>query len=293
MRLWVSVGVMVWLLGALVSGQECFRDSIGLDPVQPTLTQAQWNAGLNAAAQIVPRLTNGTPSASGKVVLLFLGYSNTELVGKGFIWAVNTFGGVRSTVKIVNAGISGQTAEKWANPNHDAWSRLATKLANAGVTPAQVGATFIMGTEGTKLVDSQANAAQFAQHMRQIRANLTAKGFTNRKIDYLSSNFYGGYDVGQDKSPEPHVYYEGLTLQGLQDESNAVWASAASTYQWADGVRPRPWDGLTLLCPADVKLDGVHLKYELNQPTIGALKYGRWLYDNLRADPTTYGWFWP
>lgn len=201
--------LMCLLLGwpAVVAAQDCFRDQIGLDPVLPTLTAAQWNAGLNAAAQIVPRLGNGTASTSGKVYVLAIGYSNTSRVFQGFMTAAQQSGVLRSNVKLLNGAISGKAAPEWANPNDSAWTRLIdTKLANQGLTPAAIGAMFVMMTNGFSGLSPAENTELYKSRMRQIRANLTAKGFTNRKIDYIASNYYGGYDVGQDKVPgAPHV----------------------------------------------------------------------------------------
>lgn len=272
----------------MAAAQDCFRDQTGLDPVLPTLTSPQWNAGLLAASQIVPRLGDGTPSGSGKVYVLAIGMSNTDRVWKGFSQVATASGLLESHVKLINGAYSGKTAPNWADPTDDVWTRLITiKLANLGLTPAAVSAIFIMMTNGHPTLPPGENATLFAERMHAIRANLDAKGFTNRTIDYLASNYYGGYDVGQDKTPEPHDYYEGLMLQTIQDEAaGPVWASAVPGYHWADGVRPRPWDGLTLLC-ADVDPDGVHLNKLIGQP-----KYGQRLFDALRADPTTYPWLW-
>lgn len=287
-RIGACVTLLLLVMNTAAAGQDCGRDQIGLDPVRPSLTTAQWNAGLSAASHIVPRLGNGAPSSSGKVYVLAIGMSNTGRVWKGFSAVANQSGVLHKNVKLINGAYAGKAASDWADPANDVWTRLiGTKLANLGVSPSAIAAVYIMVTNDHPTLAPAENAELFKARVRAIRQNLDAKGFTNRKIDYLAPNYYGGYDVGQDKTPEPHVYYEGLTMQALQDEATGpVWVSAVPGYQWADGVRPRPWDGLTLLCE-DVDPDGVHLSKDIGVP-----KYGQRLFDALRADPTSYGWLW-
>lgn len=272
------------VMTASASAQECVREFIGLGPVQPTLTLPQWNAGLISASQIVRRAPNGTPSPTGKRIFLPIGMSNTAHVFGAFQPFAKPF--LLPGTQLVNTAQSNQAAAQWADPGCSCWGVLLEKLVKVG-TPAQVGAVFLMLTNAYPTLPPQQNATLFAQHVTAVLGHLRIL-FPNLHLVYLTSNYYGGYDVGQDKTPEPHGHDEHLTLQGLQDAAIAdgrPWVTAASPVLWADGVRPRPWDGLTLEC-ADISGDGVHLS------STGKAKYGRHLFDALRADPTTYGWLW-
>jgi hypothetical protein len=263
--------------------QNCANNSIGLNPVAVTRTPAQETAGITAASLITPRALNGTPSSNGKVVFLGVGMSNTSNVWNGFRAAMNNAGTAPSTLKWLDATMGGMGAPQWADPSCECWDNLDAKILKAN-SHAQVGAVFLMLVTPYPWQSPSVNAARYQADVEAVVGQLEDR-LPNLKLVYLAGNYYGGYDYGQDKTPEPHGYYENLTLQAIQDShTGSSWVSASSSMLWTNGDTPR-WDGLLLQCPADVTDGGVHLS------AIGKAKLGGWLYDSLMADPTTAGWF--
>lgn len=275
------VVVFVAIFAVSPSAQDCFRDAIGLPPVAITRTPAQLAAGLEAASRITPRALNGNPAENGKVVFLSVGMSNTSNVWNGFRSAMNQAGTAPSTLKWVDATKGGAGAPQWADPTCDCWTDLDAKLVKQNVSAKQVQAIFLMLVTPHPWQSPSVNAARYAQDVESILNQLEAQ-FPNLQIVYLAGNYYGGYDTNQDKTPEPHGYWENRELQGIQDSHAGVWVSAATSMLWTDGATPR-WDGLTLLC-SDTTDGGVHLN------ATGKAKMGGWLYDSLMSDPTTLGW---
>lgn len=270
------------LLPSVAGAQDCFRSFIGFDPVPVSRSAAQQAMGQAAAERIVPRLGNGSPSPAGSVAFLSIGMSNTSLVWNGVRLALRNEPRILPTLKWVNGAQGGQAADEWANPACPCWAKLDPILANKGETRATTQAVFLMVTRKFTHQDPATNAFLFRQRVLQILDILTER-FPHLQIVYLTSNYYGGYDEGQNKTPEPHDYFEGRELQEVQDSyAGRLWVSSSSAYLWADGIRPR-WDGLTLLC-SDVMDGGVHLS------SAGKVKYGRWLLESFMADPTTAGW---
>lgn len=274
---------LLLLVPVTAQAQDCYQPSLGLDPVQPTLTLAQREAGMTAAAQIVKRLPDGTPSSTGRIIYLPVGMSNTMHVFSAFQTVAKPF--LRSGTRLINTAQSNQTAAEWADPACPCWAALLTKLAKIG-TPAQVGAVFLMVTNAyppPAVPPSPAvNATLYAQRITAILGHLRNL-FPNLQIVYLSSNYYAAYLSGT-KTPEPHGHYEHLQLQALQDASTGrPFVRALSL--WADGVIPRHGDQLTML-PTDLKSDRVHLSL------LGKPKYGQHVFTVLRDDPMTYHWLW-
>lgn len=279
----VIIVSLVLLLAVPIQAQDCFRDAIGLDPVPITRSAAQLEAGLLAAAAITPRALNGTPASNGKVVFLGVGMSNTANVWNGFRTVLNQSGTAPSSLKWVDATQGGAGAPQWADPTCTCWTDLDAKLVKQKVSAAQVQAVFLMLTTPYPWQSPAANAVRYAQEVEAILVALEDR-LPNLQIVYLAGNYYGGYDTNQDKTPEPHDYWENRELQEIQDTHNgSAWVSAATTMLWTDGATPRAWDGLFLLC-SDTTSGGVHLS------SAGKTTFGGWLYDSLMSDPTTLGW---
>jgi hypothetical protein len=234
-----------------------------------------------AAAQIVPRSPTGDPDANGRIVLLTLGMSNTKQVSEGlrYVFRRET-NDLHPALTFVNGAQGGMAAAEWANPACQCWTTLSAILDKAAVTDAQVAAIFLMTTVKHPRVDAPTTAAQFAVYTRQILTLIEAR-FPHVAIVIPAANYYGGYDVGQDKTPEPHQWQQTTTLPDIQE----TWSGRtvlAAWHPWTDGDRVRD-DGLNLEL-ADVTDGGVHLA------TSGKLKISRTLKAWLWAQPWTYGW---
>lgn len=246
----------------------------------PAQTNEQLITLIDAAARIVPRLPDGTPDANGRIVFLVIGMSNTSQVASGlrFVFRRETTD-LHPRLVFVNGAQGGQAAAEWANPACICWERLPVILAKQHVTEAQVGGIFLMTTVKHPKTDPITATGRFIVYTRQI-LTLIEQRFPHVEIVVPASNYYGGYEARQAKTPEPHQWMQTTTLQGIQDTWTGRTALAA-WHPWTDGDRVRD-DGLNL-DQADVTDGGVHLT------TSGKLKISRTLKAWLWAQPWTYG----
>lgn len=277
--------VAVLAFPALAFGQDCTRPWIDRAPVAITRTVEQ-DATLRAAAdRIIPRLPDGTPDPSGTIGLVILGMSNTAGIGEAMKATLERARyappDLHPRLTFVNLAQGSQASAEWANPACDCWTaHMDAALANASVTRAQVGAVITMMTVKNPKQGPVETAAAFDTYHRQI-LELAAHHFPHATIAMPGANYYGGYDIGQDKTPEPHQWQQTTTLQGLQDTFRSPLALAA-WHAWTDGERVRD-DGLYLRCE-DMTEGGVHQVRAAKQRFAANLIAWLW------AQPWTLGW---
>lgn len=251
-------------------------------------------------AQIVPRDRDGKPSADGKIVLISIGMSNTTMEFSRFKQLADADPDKSPKVVIVDGAQGGQDAGRWSSPDLPAWKTLDSRLANAGVTPAQVQtvwmkhARIVPATHG----EYPAHANELAGHI-VASLNIAKQKFPNLRVAYLSSRIYAGYAV-TGLNPEPYAYESGLVVRRLIREQIAgepklnydpakgevkspllLWGP----YLWADGATPRKSDGLTWN-REDLGPDGTHP----SNPS-GREKVAKLLLEFMKNDPNARGWF--
>jgi hypothetical protein len=236
--------------------------------------------GLELAKQVVPLDREGRPNAGGRIVLLSIGMSNTTQEFSAFQKLAAGTAGLNPKVTLVDGAQGGQTAAITANAGSNYWKVVGERLAEGGVSAAQV--------EGVWL--KQANAqpsAPFPEHAKKLQADLVAtlrnlhERFPNLKLCYLSSRIYGGYAVTP-LNPEPYAYEGGFAVKwAIADEisgklKDVPWI-AWGPYLWADGA--------PVWTREDVGADGTH------PSDAGRRKVAEKLMEFFRSDPTTKGWF--
>jgi hypothetical protein len=249
-------------------------------------------AGIAHAASVRPLDASGSPSASGKMVLLSIGMSNTTqewcspssalpcdsytLMGQAATSAsVN-----HTTLVIVNGAAGGQAASTWDSPADLNYDRVRdTRLAPSGVTEQQVQAVWLKLADSGPTV-SLPSAASDAYALETFMGNVVRAlktRYPNLQLVFASSRIYAGYATMTTLNPEPYAYESGFSVKWLIQAqidqmrnggpivdtragdlnlaTGAPWI-AWGPYLWADGTTPRS-DGLTWVS-GDLVADGTH-----------------------------------
>ena len=260
---------------------------------------AHANAALRMANRIMPRDANGRFSENGKIVMLSIGMSNTQIEFDAFMDMTNSRAHNEDLV-LVNGAMRGQDAAAWANTTKP-WDNLDKELAAAGVTDEQVQVIWVL--QGHK---SPAQHGAFPNHAQALAAdmktilNLAKQRFPNVRIAYLSSRIYGGHSTTPNipGRGEPLAYENAFAVRSLirdqiKGDPQLNWNPRAGQvasplllwgpYMWADGVTPRS-DGLTWV-PKDFQPDGTHPSAQ------GAQKAAGLMIDFFSQDNTSQNWF--
>jgi hypothetical protein len=267
-------------LPALGSGQYRGEEG-GLYPGGKNTPPPEYLAkGLALAKQVVSLDREGRSDAGGRIVLLSIGMSNTTQEFSAFQKLASGTAGLNPKVTLVDGAQSGQTAAITANAGSNFWKVAGERLAEAGVSAAQVEVVWL----------KQANAqpsTPFPEHARKLEADIVAtlrnlhERFPNLKLCYLSSRIYGGYAVTP-LNPEPYAYEGGFAVKwAIADEiagklSGVPWI-AWGPYLWADGAPS--WTR------EDFGPDGTH------PSDAGRRKVAEKLMAFFKSEPTAKVWF--
>ena len=228
-------------------------------------------AGLAQAQAIQPLAADGSPASDGKIGFISVGMSNASLEFNAFLRLANDDPAKNESVVIVNGAQGGWTSNKLAeNPDAEYWQVLDQRLANNGLTPAQVQVVWLKEARGGVKNEPFPQEPQILQAQLQSIVQIVQARYPNVKIVYLSSRIYGGYATGP-LNPEPIAYHSGFAVKWLIEaqingepqlnydptlgEVAAPWL-AWGPYLWADGLTPRS-DGLTWACN-EFADDGTH-----------------------------------
>ncbi|MBI5683465.1 MAG: hypothetical protein HZC54_00160 [Verrucomicrobia bacterium] len=250
-------------------------------------------------AKIRPLDADGKPAASGKVVLLSVGMSNTTQEFSRFKQLADADPEKSPQLVIVDGAQGGQTAARWAaGTDTPVWRTAHQRLKAAGVTPRQVQVVWI----------KQANAGPtgtFPGYAKQLQAdiasdlNLLKTEFPNLRVAYLSSRIYAGYATTP-LNPEPYAYESAFAVRWLiQDQIKGgaklnfdpargdvkapllLWGP----YLWGDGMKPRKNDGLVWTRDDLTPGDGTH------PSPAGRQKVANLLLKFCKTDSTARQWF--
>lgn len=262
-----------------------------------TMPAAHLAAGLARAATITPLDTLGLPAATGRIVVLSVGMSNTTQEYSTFISLANGSGLKNPRVLLVDGAQGGQTAAVFANPNANAWAVIEARLGAMGVRAAQVQAVWLKEANAGPTQGFPTATQLLRDDLRAVVQNLHAK-FPNLKLCYLSSRIYAGY-ASTGLNPEPYAYESAFSVRWLIEEqlSGSAALNPDSTagpvmapwlawgpYLWADGLVPRA-DGLTWECADFSTTDGTH------PATSGRDKVAQKLLAFFTSDATAAPWF--
>ncbi len=257
----------------------------GLYPGSNTLPAVHGSTGAARANAVQPVDTNGTPSPSGRYVLVSIGMSNTSAE---FCCTASTFVGQAAAdpsvnhtrLVIINGAIDGAGAGAWDSPTDPDYDRIRDTLLTPqglGERQVQVAWVKVAHTSPTVSLPSTSADAYFLEtDLGEIIRALRVR-YPNLRQVFISSRIYAGY-AATTLNPEPYAFESGFSVkwvvQAQIDQMNsggtivdpragnlnyntavAPWIGWGP-YLWADGTNPRS-DGLTWV-RADFASDGTH-----------------------------------
>ncbi len=299
------------LFAGLAFGSDCTKTSVGLTPFTSpfpatykgyqvslypsgnTRPAAHQALGLKQAAQVVPRDASGAPSASGRIVLLSIGMSNTTMEFSAFLQVARNDARRAPYVWPVDGAVGGQTASIIQNPDAPYWQQVDQRLAASNVTREQVQVVWLKEADAGPTQGFPAYAKQLQTELSTI-VRLLRTRFVNLKIVYLSNRIYAGYATSA-LNPEPYAYESAFAVKWLIEQQingapdlsvadgKAPWLAWGPDL-WADGKMPR-MDGLAWTCGDLQASDGTH------PSSAGAAKVASMLLDFFHSDSTARSWY--
>jgi hypothetical protein len=253
-------------------------------------------AGLEQAAQIVPRNAAGEPDPAGKIVLISVGMSNTASEFGSFERDRRGDQSLNPHLVIVNGAQGGRVASFWVDPQSGAWQFIDDLVVYKGATPQQVQVAWVKLTNYD--LDLFPESIQnLQQDLEAVARNLKIR-YPNIKIAYFSSRTRA-YAYWEGANPEPGAFETGFAVKWLVEkqivgdpglnfdpDAGAVVAPylAWGPYLWIDGLNPRS-DGL-IWTQADLKGDCVHPTIDGGRPKVAAQ-----LDTFFRTHETARSWF--
>ncbi len=301
--------------GQKLYAQNCANDSSGFTPITDlgNGTYQGYEGGLyfgsnakpaqhsthliNAISNISPLDTSGSPdSTDGKVVLLAIGASNPNTEFQSFQNMADTFSLINPYLEIVNGCKGGNGLQKIKDSTDNYWQFVSGQLDTNGVSNAQVQLIWLE-EENTQINNMNFPSAPQAL-MEEFKElfEVLLHYYPNAQICYLTARGYSGYvdtaSAAGNGLRHPRDYYNGWAMKWLIEnqisgdttlsfsgQNRKVPLLDWSAYLWANGNNPRN-DGLTWICPDDVKPnDGLHWSQAGNDKA-GNLIFERFLLDN-------------
>jgi hypothetical protein len=254
-------------------------------------------AGFTIASAIAPLDTFGNVSGGGQVVFISIGMSNATQEFSTFVQAAGDDAYKDPRVHVIDCAEGGQTASIIKNPAAAYWDTVRTRLRGHGSSPLQVQVAWIKEANAGPTTGFPAATTTLMRDLGSVVRTLKDQ-FPNLRIAYLSSRIYAGY-ASTALNPEPYAYESGFAVKWLiegqiagEDSLNfdpgqgaveAPWL-AWGPYLWADGLTPRPGDGLMWLC-SDFANDGTHPSAN------GRIKVSDLLLTFVHQDATAQRWY--
>ncbi len=247
-------------------------------------------------ALIEPLGPDGRPATDGRIGLLSIGMSNTTLEFSRFAEMAGRDGQIHPAVTVVDGAQGGQDAATIRDPAAAYWQVVEERLAQAGITAAQVQAIWLKEAHSRPSGPFPTSAQALTNDLETI-VGILAQRYPNVRVVYLSSRIYAGY-ASTALNPEPYAYESGFAVQwliGKQIQGDAALNAdpARGTvrapvllwgpYLWADGLNRRA-DGLIWRCE-DFEADGTH------PGPVGRQKVANLLMAFFKTDPTARRWF--
>ena len=259
---------------------------------------AHLKAGLELARRIVPLDAEGRTSATGKIVLMSVGMSNTTMKFQTFQKLAAGDSSLNPRLAMLDGAQGGQVVWVTAKPHAIYWDVVDERLAAAGVTRKQVQAAWVLQAIPGPTRPWPVEVKDLQRYLVET-LHVMRDRFPNLKIAYLSSRTYAGYATSP-LNPEPHSYESGFAVKWLiadqiatKPELNydpakgavrAPWC-AWGPYVWADGTKANR-DGLSYV-RADYGEDGTHPSGS------GRERVAARLLQFLKTDPTARPWVMP
>lgn len=279
---------------------------------------AHLNEGIARRNAITPLGANGQPSASGRIVLVSVGMSNTT---QEFCSGSSTTTGCspgtfmaqaaadaqvnHTTLTLVNGARGSQVATAWDSPTDEQYDTVrVNRIERLGLTEQQVQLAWVkLANPGpTDSLPGTADAITLQQRLGDVVRALKVR-YPNLRMVFLSSRIYAGYAT-TNLNPEPFAYESGFSVKWLiaaqvrQVATGTVDPVAGSLdyrtgeapwlawgpYLWADGTTPNEGTGL-FYDVADLQADGTHPSFA------GMTKVGTQLLTFFKTSQFTSCWF--
>jgi hypothetical protein len=258
-------------------------------------------AGMALAKSVKPLGTDGTSAASGKVVMLSVGMSNTTQAFSTFKRLADADKDKHTDLVLVDGAQGGMTAARIKDPDDKGsgtkyWDVVDQRLKAANVTREQVQIAWIKQADAGPRDGFPKYAQTLRDELRQIVRAMQVR-FPNLKIVYLSSRTYGGYATTT-LNPEPYAFESGFSVKWLIEEQlkgdkelnfdpkkgavKAPWLSWGP-YLWANGTT-KSADGL-FYEQSDYGTDGTH------PSPAGQRKIAEHMLKFFKSEPTAKPWF--
>lgn len=273
--------------------------------------------GLARRNAVVPLGADGSPNASGRIVLLSVGMSNTtqefcaggstttQCASYSFMGQAAADAQVnRTTLALVNGARGGQSATAWDDPTDAQFDTVRIgRLQRLGLTEQQVQIAWVkLANPGpTDSLPGTADALTLQAGLARVVRAMKIR-YPNLRMVFLSSRIYAGYATTT-LNPEPYAYESGFSVKWLIEAQirqiatgsvdpvtgsldyrtgEAPWL-AWGPYIWANGATPNA-DGLLYL-QSDLAQDGTH-------PAQGGMqKVGTALLNFFKTSQFTACWF--
>jgi hypothetical protein len=232
--------------------------------------------GMTSSRQVRP--------VNGKIVVLSIGMSNASAEFSAFKRVSDKDTQRNPNVVVVDGAQDGFDASN-VNSKPGYWDNVDSRLAAAGVAPAQVQVVWLKEVIAGEHRRFPKDAKALQIQLRKI-INTMHFRYPKLKLVYLSSRTYGGYAI-TGWNPEPAAYDSGYAVRGvIQDRISGKlrgpWVGWGP-YLWTDGLAGRS-DGLQWACD-DVEADGTH------PSRAGVQKVVNLLTTFFKTDPTTKRWY--
>ena len=244
--------------------------------------------GDTKTAEVVPRLTDGTPDDGGFIGVVSIGMSNTNQKWSRFERDADAAREHWGRVVLVDGAQGGVDAESMAPADSMFWGLLDARIDAGPLTPEQIQVVWLMnsirGEQGTFPGDIQ----QLARWYGQIIDNARSR-FPNLAVVYLGSRAYAG-----SVNREPYGFETAFAAKWtIQTQTDAIAAGAADgpflawgPYFWTNGDCPRQSDGLIWL-PEDHEDDGANV----HPSRSGETKAARLLSEFFSSDVRASSWY--
>jgi hypothetical protein len=258
-------------------------------------------AGVAAAGQVVSRDAAGNPALNGKIGMISVGMSNTQMDFGGFKVLADTDPQVNDHLVVVNGAAGGGVIEAWVDPtdpNYQLyWDNFYSKIAAAGLTVEQMQVVWVKITQLDYQPDFPADM-QALSDMYVTLAQMLKQRLPNLKITYFSSRTRSfTYFLGL--APETTAFENGFAVRWMIEKQlngdpalnydparGPVTSSYISwgPYLWIDGLNPR-LDGKVWLLSYVTDRDCTH-------PTSAGIDYvADMMMEFFKSDTTSIPWF--
>jgi hypothetical protein len=228
-------------------------------------------AGLSIANSIAALDTFGTPSPTGRVVMISIGMSNCTQEFSAFVPKAVADPLRRADVHPIDCAEGGQASNLIRDPTAAYWDTVYARLRAHGSSPAQPQIVWIKEARSNPTGGFPESAQGFMQDLGTI-VRIIKQKLPNVRQCYITSRIYAGYATGVSTlNPEPYAYESGFAVKWLIEAQiagvdslqfdpskgtvQAPWLSWGP-YLWADGLTPRN-DGFTWVC-SSFQSDGTH-----------------------------------